>query len=405
VPRRLVIGAAALAALAFLAPSGGSAPAAPKRAALYLSPNGSDGGPCTRSAPCRTFDRAYHRARPGQVVQLAGGTYPAGQEMTYDPSKRSSKDVIFRVAPRAVATVARRGGDDASLDIRGASHITFQRIRIAGDLGITPTDDGPTHYASDVSVVGGKLTTIHLRSARYVTFRNLEVGNFSYAQGRSSSWFSAEPGGPPSSHVVVDHVLWHNIHTDGSPTHPECLIVDAVNGIIIRNSRFVACPVMSLFFSGDSGYVARNVLVENNVLSCGGGPWHEDCGATINFRPDYPFRNITIRFNSISGLLYMQSGSYSNVRVYGNVISGQADCRNGVSFAYNIVSHDRCGATDRVGSPGFVNEARTELMLRPGAAAVNFVPPALCSRWTCPKRDIRGHRRVGRRDAGAYEIR
>lgn len=337
------------------------------------------------------------------MVQLAGGAYPAGQEMTFDRTKSSSRDVVFRAAPGAVATVARTSGDYASLDVRGAAHITFRNIRISGDLGITPSDDG-AHLASDISVLGGKLTSIHLRSGRYVTFRGVEIGNFSYASGASSSWFTSDgPSAPPSTHIVVDRVLWHNIRTEGSPTHPECLIVDAVNGITIRNSRFVACPVMALFFSGDNGRVAQNVLVENNFLSCGGGPWNEDCGATINFRPDYTFRNVTVRFNSISGILYMQSGSYSNVRIYGNVISGSADCHG--TFEFNILSRGRCGSSDRVAAPGWVSESRADLRLKPGARAVNFVPRALCAHWQCPRADIRGHRRSSRPDAGAYELR
>src|SRR5688500_5768868 len=42
---------------------------------LFLSPKGSDSGKCTRAAPCRSLQRAYRVARPGQIVELAGGAY------------------------------------------------------------------------------------------------------------------------------------------------------------------------------------------------------------------------------------------------------------------------------------------------------------------------------------------
>jgi hypothetical protein len=369
---------------------------------LHMSPRGSDAGSCTRQAPCRTFDRAYRIARPGQVVELAGGVYPAGQVIRPDPRKTSSRDVVFRAARGATAAVARTE-KFASLDVMGASHLTFRGLHMRGDFGITPSEDGRT-YAKDVTILGGKLTTIHLRSAMNVTFRGVEIGNFSYRDGASSSWFSNYPGDPPSRNILVDRVRWHNIRTEGSPTHPECLIVDAVDGITIRNSRFIACPVMALFFSGDNGRVARNVLVENNVITCGGGRWKEGCGATINFRPDFPFENVTIRFNSISGLLYLQPGRYSDFRVYGNVISN-ADCHAGTQYSYNVISRRACSSTDRRAAPGWVNESRADLRLRPGAGAVNLVPPSACGAGRCPRRDITGRLRRGRPDAGAHELR
>src|SRR6185437_2543349 len=44
---------------------------------LYISPSGSDANACTVAAPCRTFNRAYRAAAPGDSVQIGAGTYPA----------------------------------------------------------------------------------------------------------------------------------------------------------------------------------------------------------------------------------------------------------------------------------------------------------------------------------------
>ena len=44
-------------------------------ATRYVSPSGSDGAACSALAPCRSFDYAYRQAAPGDLVEVAGGTY------------------------------------------------------------------------------------------------------------------------------------------------------------------------------------------------------------------------------------------------------------------------------------------------------------------------------------------
>ena len=51
-------------------------PRCPRRRASSPRP-GSDAGTCTAAAPCRSLDRAYHVAAPGEVVEVAGGAYAA----------------------------------------------------------------------------------------------------------------------------------------------------------------------------------------------------------------------------------------------------------------------------------------------------------------------------------------
>src|SRR5262245_27007564 len=42
---------------------------------VYVSPTGADGDPCTEALPCRTFNRAYQVAAPGQVVGVMDGAF------------------------------------------------------------------------------------------------------------------------------------------------------------------------------------------------------------------------------------------------------------------------------------------------------------------------------------------
>src|SRR4051794_19431792 len=76
---------------------------------LYLSPNGNDANSCAQSAPCKSFDRAYKAAQPGQVVEAAAGTY-GGQSIGADASKTSANDVVFQPAAGAAVIIGNING-------------------------------------------------------------------------------------------------------------------------------------------------------------------------------------------------------------------------------------------------------------------------------------------------------
>lgn len=114
---------------------------APPRAAVFVSPTGND-TTCQRrnpSRPCASFERAYEVARPGDVVQVAGGVYPA-QKIGSDPSKAAAVCrlvyngdgafssstagcVTFEPAPGATVTVGGRTNTTASLNMNTTSAI------------------------------------------------------------------------------------------------------------------------------------------------------------------------------------------------------------------------------------------------------------------------------------------
>src|SRR2546421_11676986 len=115
-----LLGAVALAALtAACAP----AIARPTDRVLYLSPTGSDAAPCSAAAPCATLQRAFALARPGQTVELAGGTYP-GQSIAGSP-KSGAAHVVFQPAPAAQVSFSGR------LSLDGAAHLTLRGFDLA----------------------------------------------------------------------------------------------------------------------------------------------------------------------------------------------------------------------------------------------------------------------------------
>src|SRR4051812_48945309 len=91
-------------------------------ASVFVSPNGSDGSDCKRRRPCASFDRAYHAAKPGQVVEVAAGDYPT-QELGRDDRKTGPKSVLFRPTEGARVTLE-------NLTVEGASFVSFKRFRV-----------------------------------------------------------------------------------------------------------------------------------------------------------------------------------------------------------------------------------------------------------------------------------
>ncbi len=185
---------------------GGGGPTVPPLppASRFVSSNGSDSSSCAKSAPCRSFNRAYHLAKPGDVVEVAGGSYPQ-QNISRDSSKTSSKDVVFRPAAGAVVTI---GCDTAPTDggasVPGAScidvdasHITFDG---RGNRGFRTKS-----YSAGGFSYQGRIDTE--RGTTDIIFRNMNIG--AVALGSSNTLVSHNDIGPS-----VDP--YNNRQADGS---------------------------------------------------------------------------------------------------------------------------------------------------------------------------------------------
>src|SRR5437763_7009891 len=132
---RFVLGFS-LCAVVGVVVAGSAWTAAAPTPSVFVSASGSDSNRCTQSAPCQSFYRGYRAAKPGQIVQLAAGTYPE-QSIGVDNSKTSSSRVIMAAAPGAKVAV------DGDLSIAG-SHLTLRNVSMSRQLtvgfGSSPTD-------------------------------------------------------------------------------------------------------------------------------------------------------------------------------------------------------------------------------------------------------------------------
>jgi hypothetical protein len=287
---RIVRGALAAVTIAGAVAAGGSggqasaSTAIEPAASFYVSPFGSYTSGCTKTAPCRTFDRAYGLAKPGQVVEMAGGTY-GSQTIPFDSTKTSSADVVFRPAVAATVVVA------GILNVDG-KHVELRGLRATGGWYARKG-------AQDVTFRDVSAPLIGIQSATQVSVLGGEVGPWLASSdgdpkiAKSSSMTTLVP-----TDILIDGVRFHDIvRPPGSGYHVECLQVGAAVNLTIRNSRFERCATHGLLVaSWYRGYPLRNVLVENNVFGATMDGYH---ALKVNVVTSAePCQNCTIRANT-----------------------------------------------------------------------------------------------------------
>jgi hypothetical protein len=367
----------------------------PARADLYVSAGGSDEGRCTRASPCRSFDRAYRVARPGQIVEVAAGTYP-GQTIRPDGSKRSPREVVFRPARGAAVIVT----GEVFVD---GKHVEFRRMTFAEGWQAR-------RGASDVAFRGIRSGHLFIVSASNVRVIGGQIGP--KPQARYDSMISSATGAPPPTNILIDGVYFHDwIDADrGQANHIECLQIGSGVNVVIRRSRFRRCGTHDVFIRSwgslnQTTHPLRNFTIENNLFDKTIDGYYS-IQVAEGADADTPCENFLIRNNSALQDFHVScpTGGPRGVRVYANILpsmSRRACNIAGSRWDYNVYAAGRrCGAHDRVAPSGFVNAGAFNLRLKRRAAPIDRGNP-----HSFPRTDFEGHRRPKGRapDAGADE--
>jgi hypothetical protein len=354
-----------------LAPLGDGAE--PPRAALVVSPTGSDGGLCTVRAPCRTFARAYRVARPGDIVDVRSGTY-GPQDIPIDESKRSRNDVVFRPAPGATVTIGCPDDGKACLDILG-KHVTIRGMHVTG---MPPVNGYPWQGSVDTE-----------RGCDDVTLIAMDAGSFNAACSNlrilGGDWGPTID--PHNSRIVAecvnclfDGLLIHD-YAIALGGHMECITFEGGTNVTIRNSEFRSCSIFSIFAKPTDPI--DGALIENNVFW---NPRHFDVGNEIKFSSGSggSCRRVVIRYNVIWNIQ----------------LSSQVTCGSG--WDYNVFVNGRpCGSHSfQTARRLFVDPSHGNFRLVARSPAIGRGAPSMY-----PRTDRDGHRRpIGAlADAGAYE--
>lgn len=375
------------------------------RPALRVSTTGSDENPCTKRAPCHTFDRAYRVARAGQVIEVVGGSYPS-QMVAARPRTTTAASVLFKPAARATVRVARLENFASRVEYRNMRIESFYNYGFNGG-----TQNGVVFRNIDAN-------TFCISGGRNIYVLGGDVGPSlsSNATGQQQPCVAKFPGqsSPPPANVLIEGVAFHDHgHADGR--HTECLQVGGVTRLVIRRNTFRSCAQTASIHIGryDAAWPSRNVVIENNFFLGNTRASSEPLG-NIQYNRSEP--GLVIRYNSFVG-----SGGYAilatfdfhppatpSARIYGNAAyqpgHSQPDrygpCDRLAVYSHNVWRGASCSPTDLNADPRFVS--LTNLHLRPGSPAIDRGDAA-----RFPRKDIDGNRRpVGRApDSGADERR
>lgn len=345
-------------------------------ATRFVATDGSDSGECLAESPCQTFNRAYEVSEPGEVVDVAGGTYPE-QRIEHDGDKTAAEDVFFRPAAGSFVDIA---GD---IEAYG-SHATFMAMR-ARDTNIPY--DGPADV-SDVTFWGMDGRNFTIDSGRQVSVVGGDYGPASscgggYGGGNNGIRMN-RPGAMPTD-ILIWGVDVHDVQSyDLDACHIECLIVGAVKNLTVRGSAFWNCSIFDIFLQPFNGAIS-GVTLENNWFATPTDPeGRPNSGRAVEFSGGGPWRDVLIRHNSVNTAINLNDGApgpqYENVSVVGNVAERAVACYNGVSYRYNAwFGGGVCDSTDiSVSAPPFVRASDggdLDYHLS-GGPAVDLVPAA-----------------------------
>jgi hypothetical protein len=356
-----------------------------------VAPGGSDGNPCTQAAPCRSFDRAYRSANPGDVVDVAPGSYP-GQEI-YRAAKGSADDITFRAVGDVVL---------GSLKVH-ASNVEFRGIS-TGRVQVAPSPLGSSFVPTDVTLRDMKAKGFDIMSSSNVSVIGGDFGPAGDYGSHVTSCASCKQG---SRNIVIDGARIHDVVKVTPGKHVDCLHVWNTDTIVIQNSKFWNCEHFNILFTrtaSHTGSTPRNITIQNNFFDCCRSGYY-----SVQFSGSHGelWRNVLVRNNSFNKAFYVGKGStdrLSNVRIHSNVAPslpfGVCNLR-GTRIDYNVFAGgSRCGQHDVIGPSGFLDASGLDFHLAPGAPAIDRGHPN-----DHPLTDIDGNARPagGAPDAGAHE--
>jgi Recombinase len=389
----------------------------------WLAPTGND-STCSRgirTLPCATFDRAFQISRPGDTVQVEGGTYPvtdpgADAIRIDDSPSMTAPGVTFGCASGPVNLAARWFTIKAHyVTIRGAC-FKFHTLRFGepGDTAIT---------AQHIVIDGASMENFVADGPDDVQIRNSNIGP-SVACYPTGTTGTGQDGGPISPSMWCDPskpaeafyvtrgktdgyedyihpnsgrqatniaLVGDRIHDqqtkDAFNLHTGGLLLwqgPADGNIVFRDDRWDRNAIYNVLAQDAAG-----VTFDGNSFAAPVEPLSNDSSgsretlaqyADVTYKTDSPLRDWIVRRNSFAHGFRPNddanpSMTYSNVVVSGNIFPsmGCAAGAPGITYTGNWLTNGACGADSTKRVAGYqLRDGR--LHPAPGTAdAVRFV--------------------------------
>lgn len=228
-------------------------------------------------------------------------------------------DVVIQPASGARVTVA-------GLTLNGAAHLTIKSIV-----------DGRSPQGAFQVIGGGDVLLKDLDAANFYIDRASNVmvdgGDWGPCTVPSSTCSNSKLDVGTGSNITIQNATFHDYRiVPNSGEHFECMIVFGGQNITIRGNTFRNCEFYNIFiqhpiWAGGSfdGRSPEGMLIENNSFTpvWENGVWGVRFSALAFSPRRIPFKNITVRCNSLSGGAYIEPNDDSDGTVYQNFsISG-----------------------------------------------------------------------------------
>jgi hypothetical protein len=435
---------------------------------VWVATNGDD-TTCARLAPnkpCLTFNRAYQLASPGDVVDVAPGTY-GDQVISYDATKPTNPhcnaypgmvDLSGCITFEPAGGGAPRSAEVTIGALRPFGSFVRARNMTVGGVGVqwlgglngVLCKNPQPHDFVFEGLQFAPDTTFHDSSAYDVSLLDSDIGPNHDSPGTIQiSAYNCAGVMPPSqllpNHVYFDHVHIHDLlqtvksngpNCSNDPqqffcNHMECIHWNAGNDGLITNSRFENCAQQDISLETNGGLTSNidgfraigntfDAPCSNQRTVAQGGT----CGTIgtlllIAHTPGDSVTNAHVLFNSINGQVSWQpdvaGNLFTGATEIGNLLNTAAQsyyCTTtsalGIQRGYNVrlSGGATCDPTEATvtAMPWVAPAAPSyDFHLQPGSPVENLVP---VTSGPCPTFDMDGNPRPlngPRCDAGAYE--
>jgi hypothetical protein len=240
------------------------------------------GTACTAAAPCGSFDVAYKKAAPGDVVEVANGNY-ASQTLTAKAGATAPNVVIRGMGSSVVLGPTTQTKTQDCLGFSGASYVTVENVHTASTSIVNQQTDlyplNPVPHQCGVSVGRGGAHHITLKDVDagkiWIAANDVQVigGDYGPTGGVVSKLSettntSAPQGTNQPTNVTIDGARFHDFRRTDED-HMECMFVAGAENATIRNSSFENCSVFHIYLSSSWAATQRTGLIEGNTFTCG----------------------------------------------------------------------------------------------------------------------------------------